>query len=525
MNIPCSQHPDCTTDPNAVLANLSSEAPDRQICIQLASGVYGIGRKNLGPGLAYGEQPCLSVCEGDVGADPFGCAFNTYMCAYNQSLVCQTNSGKSPPGGPGPGPGTIPPSGGSAGGSGPTNGVPPKPTPPVTPTPKPPGGGTNPSTGTTPGGVQIFGNHRTECSAKCPDGSPFTWVVASGFFLAHSQAQADAIAQNWACLQASQKKVCLSGSLPDACSLDPYSGSILVTGNNPPYVLTISSGSLPPGLSISQDPNNDLNFLVTGKPTAAGTYTFTATATDPNGNFISKTFSIHIFEITTTTLPDASFGVAYSATLAENGAALPFWSLSIGTLPNGLSLNSNTGVISGTVFDIKDQTFTVRMEDLISGISCTKQLSIHVIVPPLNYNNLSHAAPIYNNDPGGSSSLQLLSNSHFILSAFQVGPVAGPALQSGFSGGASMNYTGASQLCRLKLSVSSSDALNAIGQIVVLQNAVPVMTFNFPGSGTATFTVGPLLGGIISITYFVSATAGIGQSNAITVDAEMQPNF
>jgi len=52
--------------------------------------------------------------------------------------------------------------------------------------------------------------------------------------------------------------------------------------------------------------------------------------------------------ITTTSLPSGSLGFSYNATLKATGGEPPYsWSISSG-LPNGLTLNSSTGVISGT---------------------------------------------------------------------------------------------------------------------------------------------------------------------------------
>lgn len=53
--------------------------------------------------------------------------------------------------------------------------------------------------------------------------------------------------------------------------------------------------------------------------------------------------------ITTTGLPDATVGQPYSTVLAAEGGFPPYtWAVTEGTLPAGLSLDSNTGVISGT---------------------------------------------------------------------------------------------------------------------------------------------------------------------------------
>jgi hypothetical protein len=53
--------------------------------------------------------------------------------------------------------------------------------------------------------------------------------------------------------------------------------------------------------------------------------------------------------VTTSSLPLAQVGVAYSATLAASGGTAPYtWTIASGSLPAGLSLNASTGVISGT---------------------------------------------------------------------------------------------------------------------------------------------------------------------------------
>ena len=50
----------------------------------------------------------------------------------------------------------------------------------------------------------------------------------------------------------------------------------------------------------------------------------------------------------TTTLPNGTAGVRYSATLSASGGTLPYqWQVTRGFLPLGLSLDRQTGVLSG----------------------------------------------------------------------------------------------------------------------------------------------------------------------------------
>jgi hypothetical protein len=83
--------------------------------------------------------------------------------------------------------------------------------------------------------------------------------------------------------------------------------------------------------------------------------------------------------VTTASLPDATLGSAYSASLAADGGVPPYsWSLLSGALPAGLSLSS-AGVISGTPLLPGTSSFTVQVTDAESpAMSATASLSISV---------------------------------------------------------------------------------------------------------------------------------------------------
>lgn len=72
-----------------------------------------------------------------------------------------------------------------------------------------------------------------------------------------------------------------------------YSETITTAGGSNPYTYALTSGSLPTGLSLST------GGVITGTPTAIGTYTFTVTVTDSNGNTGAQAFSIIILTATT----------------------------------------------------------------------------------------------------------------------------------------------------------------------------------------------------------------------------------
>ncbi|MBI4686213.1 MAG: putative Ig domain-containing protein [Nitrospirae bacterium] len=67
----------------------------------------------------------------------------------------------------------------------------------------------------------------------------------------------------------------------------PYTASLAATGGAGYYVWGLSSGSLPPGLSLS-------GSTISGNPTTAGTYSFTIQITDSRGRTTQKTLSIAV---------------------------------------------------------------------------------------------------------------------------------------------------------------------------------------------------------------------------------------
>ena len=114
-----------------------------------------------------------------------------------------------------------------------------------------------------------------------------------------------------------------------------------------------------------------------------------ATAVNPGATSISATLSgvagsatltvqATPLTITTVTLPGSTLNVSYSATLAAGGGTPPYtWSIADGSLPPGLSLDSGTGVLSGTPAATGAFSFTVQVTDSGNpGQTNTQALSI-----------------------------------------------------------------------------------------------------------------------------------------------------
>src|SRR5262249_27429190 len=88
-------------------------------------------------------------------------------------------------------------------------------------------------------------------------------------------------------------------------------------------------------------------------------------------------------EVTTSSLPSASVGSAYSAQLTAAGGRPPYgWSVSAGGLPAGLNLSASSGAITGAPAAAGVFVFTATVTDADSRVA-SKPLSISVAPPAL----------------------------------------------------------------------------------------------------------------------------------------------
>ena len=121
---------------------------------------------------------------------------------------------------------------------------------------------------------------------------------------------------------------------------------------------SVSSGSLPPGLSL-----NVSTGVISGTPTTSGLFSFGIRASNRANQTYTRSFSIQINEriqIQTTHLPNAFVGRFYSQTIQVTGTMPISWGLESGSLPPGLGLNRTTGAIVGTPTASGQFDFTVR---------------------------------------------------------------------------------------------------------------------------------------------------------------------
>jgi uncharacterized repeat protein (TIGR03803 family) len=156
-----------------------------------------------------------------------------------------------------------------------------------------------------------------------------------------------------------------------------------------------------PGTLINGAYNGSLSIT----PTEAGSYTYALTCGGVESGF--ATLQVLAPTFGTTPLPQGFQGVPYNTALPVSGGELPYiYTLATtgGSLPPGLSLDSNTGIISGTPTQVGTSKFEIAVADSEpSPMEATANLSIAVVAAVLSANPLT----LNISSPGASASTTL----------------------------------------------------------------------------------------------------------------------
>ena len=153
-----------------------------------------------------------------------------------------------------------------------------------------------------------------------------------------------------------------------------YSYPLVVLGGTAPYKFTLTSGTLPSGVTL-----NSSTGLISGLPaafTANQAIAIVVSVSDSTSQTASKTFinlvrssTASSFAIITPSIPTPASGVNYGASIGLTGGTAPFsFAIVSGSLPAGLSINASSGLISGTVALAAQGAsflFTVRVTDAL----------------------------------------------------------------------------------------------------------------------------------------------------------------
>lgn len=146
-----------------------------------------------------------------------------------------------------------------------------------------------------------------------------------------------------------------------------YSKTLTATGGTLPYSWTVSTGSLPAGLTLST------SGVISGTPTAVGTFTFTVQLADAVPFAVTRQFSLTVTEkfiapvVNPISFGSTTIGATFSHTLTALNYPKTFTAVG---LPKGLKITAATGVITGRpevsgVFNVQVQATNTGGKSLI----------------------------------------------------------------------------------------------------------------------------------------------------------------
>ncbi len=175
----------------------------------------------------------------------------------------------------------------------------------------------------------------------------------------------------------------LDESIATISEAESFADAVAADGDPAP-TYQVTSGALPAGLTLDA-----VTGAITGTTTSSGSYSFTITASNASGS-ISSSFTGSVAPTTTTTTPAPTTtvpsgtapsvwlddtiatiteGESFADAVAADGDPAPAYEVTAGLLPGGLSLDPNSGAITGTATSAGSYSFTITASNASGSIS------------------------------------------------------------------------------------------------------------------------------------------------------------
>jgi hypothetical protein len=275
-------------------------------------------------------------------------------------------------------------------------------------------------------------------------------------------------------------------------SLPPGTATVAYTA--PP--MSASGGVLPLQWSLTQTVPSGIalagNGTFSGTPPAPGTFTLTVQVTDAHGTQVSKQFTVKVaaapLSITTQTLPGGTTGSPYTAAVAASGGASPY--TFSGSLPANLTIDPESGAISGTPIVNGAATLTINVKDS-TGTTASKTYTVAFALP---------AVPPLTISSGGGST----------------GPDAQPALQVNLGAGFPVAITGT---LTLTFQAASNGKDNPEVQFSTGGRTV---SFTIPANSTAPIPIPQLQTGTVAGVITITADLKVSSTDVTPAPAPVQ---
>ncbi len=284
--------------------------------------------------------------------------------------------------------------------------------------------------------------------------------------------------------------------------------------NPPNFVVTILSGSLPPGLRLLTvgDFNNvgDITRAaqIAGIPTTTGSFSALLNVQDAAANIGQRQLKFRVSDIgfVTTGVAPGTVGVPYTQTFEVRGGTMPYTFTSNVTLPGGLSLNALTGTLSGTPTSSNSTSFGLVVTDA-NGDSIVRNYTVNIYDIQITNPNLLPNA--------------IFGESYTVnFAALPAGPYAWTAtgLPTGLTldpvtGVLSGAPIGTGTFTVTVTAGTSSHAVNKTFTLIVASRSISTILTGLPTASLGDFVVGAFVNTILGIVggtppYTISVVAG-----------------
>ncbi len=275
-------------------------------------------------------------------------------------------------------------------------------------------------------------------------------------------------------------------------------GSFNVTASGSPSATFSTTGTLPSGVTLSA------GGVLSGTPAAGtgGTYAFTITATNGINPDATQSFTLTVNQapaITSATSTNFLVGSAGSFAVTATGFPTSFTYGVTGSLPAGVTLNTSTGVLSGTpdagtsgaypitltasngVGSAASQSFTLRVFSTVSYPTAGSTITQDFDTLPTSSSNATPLTPLAGNGPfelsgapfSGSALSGWLASKYSGTGANLVARIDDGTT----SGGAFIDYGSLDSTDRAIGSVGSSTTISRFGAILRNDTGAPLNEF------------------------------------------------